>query len=70
MENIYKYKEQGDGRDSWICEEFDEKGELLNKYMIYENPYEEKKVNLSNIDIDTLPEDQLMKLINKIKSKL
>lgn len=31
--NIYTYKKQGDGRDSWICEEPNG-----NKYMVYESP--------------------------------
>ena len=38
METTYTYKLQGDGRDSWIVEEFDDRGELENKYMVYENP--------------------------------
>ena len=33
-------------------------------------PIEEPKTDISNIDIDTLPEDQLLKLANKIKELL
>ena len=32
------YKLQGDGRDSWIVTEKDDSGEIINKYMVYENP--------------------------------
>ena len=46
--NIYTYKKQGDGRDSWTCEEPNG-----NKYMVYENPHEtetleEKAIRLSS----------------------
>ena len=56
----YTYKKQGDGRDSWLCEEKDEKGNIINKYMVYENPF--LKIDLSNIDIDSLTDEQLLKL--------
>lgn len=35
----YKYKLQGDGRDSWICTETDDLGNLIDEYMVYEDPY-------------------------------
>lgn len=70
MEKIIKYKEQGNGTDSWEISEVDKKGELLNRYMVYEDPSIEKKIDLSNIDIDTLPEEELNKLIIKLKQKL
>lgn len=65
MENRYTYKRQGDGRDSWVCEEPDG-----NKYMVYEDPFIEKKTDISKIDIDTLPEEQLIKLANRLKNLL
>jgi hypothetical protein len=34
----YEYKLQGDGRYSWVCTERDEVGNLLNEYMVYEDP--------------------------------
>lgn len=34
----YKYKLQGDGRDSWICTETDYLGNLVDEYMVYEDP--------------------------------
>ena len=48
MENTYKYKLQGDGRDSWRVET--PEGEI---YMVYEDPtkvetLEEKAIRLSN----------------------
>lgn len=32
------YKKQGDGLDSWIVKTYDEKGDLLNAELVYENP--------------------------------
>jgi len=58
MANIYTHKLQGDGRDSWICEEPDG-----NKYMVYEDPtkaetLEEKAIRLSN---------ELQLILNELK---
>ena len=65
MEKNYTYKKQGDGRDSWTCEEF-ENGILTDKYMVYENPFEVKAVNISNIDIDNLTDEQLLELKQRL----
>ena len=65
MENIYTYKKQGDGRDSWVCEEPNG-----NKYMVYENPLIENKTDISNNDINSLSNEQLILLANKIKNLL
>jgi hypothetical protein len=56
--NTYTYKLQGDGRDSWICEEPDG-----NKYMVYDDPtkvetLEEKAIRLSN---------ELQLILNELK---
>jgi len=56
MEKIYTYKPQGDGRDSWVCEEV-ENGELINRYMVYEDP--NKQVEL---DINLLADEQIRQL--------
>jgi hypothetical protein len=58
MENIYTYKKQGDGRDSWRVET--PEGEI---YMVYEDPtkvesIEEKAIRLSN---------ELNEIINQLK---
>lgn len=37
MEKRYTYKEQGDGRDSWVCDEI-ENGRVVNKYMVDKIP--------------------------------
>lgn len=37
MEKKYTYKKQGDGRDSWRCDEI-ENGVVVNSYMVYELP--------------------------------
>lgn len=38
MRKEYTYKLQGNGKDSWIVREFNEDNELINSYMIYEDP--------------------------------
>ena len=56
MENTYKYKLQGDGRDSWRVET--PEGEI---YMVYENQIEtleEKAIRLSS---------ELNDIINQLK---
>jgi hypothetical protein len=58
MANTYKYKLQGDGRDSWRVET--PEGEI---YMVYEDPtkvesLEEKAIRLSN---------ELNEIINQLK---
>lgn len=39
MTKTYRYKLQGDGRDSWICTERDDSGNLIDEYMVYQDPY-------------------------------
>lgn len=39
MQKAIRYKAQGDGRDSWEIKEFDDEGQLISAYMIYEDPY-------------------------------
>jgi hypothetical protein len=58
MANTYTYKLQGDGRDSWICEEPDG-----NKYMVYDDPtkvetLEEKVLRL---------ESEILAILNELK---
>lgn len=61
MEKVIKYKRQGDGRDSWEISEYE--GEILvNRYMVYEDPSKPKTVDISNIDIDSLTDEQIAKL--------
>jgi hypothetical protein len=60
MANIYTYKKQGDGRDSWRVEE--PNGEV---YMVYEDPtklesLEQKAIRLSN---------ELEEIIVQLKNK-
>ena len=38
MRKEYQYKLQGDGRDSWTVSEYNDNDELINKYMVYEDP--------------------------------
>jgi len=64
----YQYKLQGNGKDSWIVTVTNEQGEVIEKYMTYENP--NKKTNISNIDIDSITEEDLTKLAQKLKKYL
>jgi len=57
-----KYKLQGNGLDSWEIREFDEKGDMTNAYMVYEDPNIPVKTDLSKIDIDSLTDEQIIKL--------
>lgn len=58
MAKTYTYLKQGDGKDSWICEDRDEKGLLIDRYMVYENPNEPTV----NIDIAALSDEQILLL--------
>lgn len=46
MEKVYTYKKQGDGRDSWRCDEI-ENGILVTSYMVYELPKDWAKLRLA-----------------------
>jgi len=48
----YIYKKQGDGRDSWL--------DTTTGYMVYEFP--DKPIPISNVDITTLTDEQLIVL--------
>ena len=64
MEKVYTYKKQGNGADSWRCDEI-ENGAIINSYMVYENP-EPKPIDISGVDIDTLTDEQLLKLKTRL----
>jgi hypothetical protein len=64
MEKIYTYKLQGDGRDSWVCDEVVD-GVLINRYMVFEDPNKPIEVN---IDIDSLSDEQIIKLKQRFDS--
>lgn len=66
----YEYKLQGNGKDSWVATETDEQGIVVNKYMVYEDPINKKKVDISNIDIDSVKGEDLQKLADKLKPLL
>lgn len=56
MTKKYTHKLQGDGRDSWLCEEMDGL-KVVNKYMVYENPFAEKKDK-----VDDFTDEEIEKL--------
>lgn len=49
MRKEYTYKLQGDGRDSWVVSEYNESDELINKYMVYEDPTKPKSTAIETI---------------------
>lgn len=61
----HTYKLQGDGRDSWIVSEYDENNNLVNKYMVYEDPNKPKPTALEAI-LNASPEEieQIKQLLN------
>lgn len=64
-----KYKEQGNGADSWTVTEWedDTKKVMIDKYMTYEDPKKKpKKTDLSNIDIDSLTDEDIDKLRQRL----
>lgn len=65
MRKEYQYKLQSDGRDSWIVSEYDENNELINKYMVYEDPNNEIGAALKAV-ISATPEEieQIKKILN------
>lgn len=64
MEKRYTYKKQGDGRDSWRCDEIED-GVIVNSYMVFEDP-NPKPIDISGVDIDTLTDEQLLKLKTRL----
>lgn len=65
MRKEYTYKLQGDGRDSWTVSEFDENDNLVNKYMVYEDPTKPKPTAIETI-LNASPEEieQIKQLLN------
>ena len=61
MENIYTYKRQGNGLDSWVCE-----CPNGDKLMVYEDPNIIKKINCSTIDIDSITDADILKLKTRL----
>jgi hypothetical protein len=57
----YKYKKQGDGRDSWKVVEKDEQGKVLNVYMVYEDPNKIKTVGFTDEEL-TLIANRMIEL--------
>ena len=56
--NTYTYKLQGDGRDSWICEEPDG-----NKYMVYDDPTKDETLEGKVLRL----ESEILAILNELK---
>ena len=57
MEKTITYKKQGDGRDSWRIDEYED-SVLTNSYMVYEDP---------NQNTLSLTDEQVTQLYQKFK---
>lgn len=67
MRKEYQYKLQGDGRDSWIVSEYNENNELINKYMVYEDPTKQVGAALQAVLSASPQEIEQIKQILNIK---
>lgn len=67
MRKEYQYKLQGDGRDSWIVSEYNDNDELINKYMVYEDPTKQVGAALQAVLSATPQEIEQIKQILNIK---
>jgi hypothetical protein len=67
MRKEIQYKLQGDGRDSWVVSEFNEIDELVNKYMVYEDPTKQIGTALQAVLNATPQEIEQIKQILNIK---
>lgn len=65
MRKEYQYKLQGDGRDSWIVSEYNDNNELINKYMVYEDPTKQVGAALQAV-LSASPEEieQIKQILN------
>lgn len=65
MRKEYEYKLQGDGRDSWIVSEYNDNNELINKYMVYEDPTKQVGAALQAV-LSASPEEieQIKQILN------
>lgn len=70
MTTDIKYKLQGNGKHSWEVRKYDDNGDLIDAYLVFEDPTKEKKIDISKIDVDTMTQADLQKLANKIKPLL
>ena len=59
----YTYKQQGNGsdefpfKDSWTCVETDDKGVVVTKYMVYEDPNIIAKSELVQMFLKATPQE-------------
>ena len=59
-----KYKLQGNGQDSWEIKEFDEQGQLIFAYMVFENP---EVLPIPSVDVIGLLKSLSEEQLNEIK---
>lgn len=61
MRKEYDYKLQGDGTDSWVVSEYDDKDVLISKYIVLEDPTVEVGTALKAVMSATPTEIQQIK---------
>ena len=61
MRKEYGYKLQGDGTDSWVVSEYDDKDVLISKYIVLEDPTVEVGTALKAVMSATPTEIQQIK---------
>ncbi len=66
MENSkeYIYKKQGDNRDSWLCVEKNINGNVINKYMVYDDPIIHPLIKIFK-ELTKEQRDQIKTILNK-----
>lgn len=69
MIEIYKYKKQGNGADSWIVERYDCETEaqanednFIIREVVFVDPTKKDSISMDNVDLATITEEQLNQL--------
>lgn len=69
MIEIYKYKKQGNGADSWIVERYDCETEaqaneenFIIREVVFDDPKKLAPISMDNLDLATMTEEQLNQL--------
>jgi hypothetical protein len=69
MEVRYEYKKQGNGQDSWIKIEIDEKGNETPVDLVFQNPEQSKLIPFIDAIKKATPEE-LIEIANLLKPYL
>lgn len=71
MIEIYTYKKQGNGVDSWRVDKHDcnteaeaNKNNLIQSEMVYNDPTKPEPISMDTVDLSTMTSEQLTQLKN------